>query len=56
MLPTAQVESCACFRVEQGANSANYTIHVVEGALAGLCDGLAGFTSMLEPAVLVPKL
>ncbi|CAE7317455.1 unnamed protein product, partial [Symbiodinium necroappetens] len=26
------VESCACFRVEQGANSANYTIHVVEGA------------------------
>ncbi|CAE7822561.1 unnamed protein product [Symbiodinium sp. CCMP2592] len=26
------VASCACFRVEQGANSANYTIHLVDGA------------------------
>eukprot|EP00439_Symbiodinium_sp_Y106_P057153 s2156_g8.t1 len=29
------VASCACFRVEQGANSANYTIHLVDGAADG---------------------
>ena len=32
-----QVESCACFRIDQGSAPANYTIHIVDGALAPDC-------------------